>query len=398
VPPLATSVPWSHAAAGDDSQGELDGAYQQLDDVYQQLLAALTAMRRDTADVATLRKRLELRLGQAGTGPGASELRDKLTELIAAEAEIVAGSRRVQAHVDAFRTQKESIKAAYAAARAQRAISEAYALAGDPEPDPPHDAGAMLAGARSRARTMLAQARDVLGILAGEPREDAGAPREAADAQRGDADTQRGDEERMRATGRPAAQAPAAPAGRAGSPGPVELFALRPGAPACLATRILFTAVPGPPDPAIVLLAAGTEHARHGGGPDRLIELAHRRAAAGQEPGDYGGDDFAAEFFPGAEAELVAQVAALAVASAPRSVADLRELAGLSQEDLADRLGVGLGAVAALERGDGDGPAWPVLAAYLEALGARLAVSADLGTERIPLARPAPHPAQTTNT
>jgi phage shock protein A len=127
-----------------------------LDYSYQRQLEMLTQVRRGVADVATSRKRVELQMnslrqqqkkleGQAkqALGVGREDLaRDALGRkaavqsqlddlesqyhnLQADEEKLTMASQRLQAKVDAFRMQKETIKATYTAAEAQSRIGEA---------------------------------------------------------------------------------------------------------------------------------------------------------------------------------------------------------------------------------------------------------------------------------
>jgi phage shock protein A len=127
-----------------------------LDYSYQRQLEMLTQVRRGVADVATSRKRLELQMnqlrqqqnkldGQARQALGAgredlarealgrkatlqsqiSGLEDQYTSLQADEEKLTVASQRLQAKVEAFRMQKETIKATYTAAEAQSRIGEA---------------------------------------------------------------------------------------------------------------------------------------------------------------------------------------------------------------------------------------------------------------------------------
>ncbi|MGH9189262.1 MAG: PspA/IM30 family protein [Acidimicrobiales bacterium] len=128
-----------------------------LDFSYQKQLELLTKVRRGVADVATSRKRLELQAGQLqasaakldgqarqAMGAGREDLaREALTrraaiatqlsalatqhtQLDGEEKKLVDASRRLEAKVEAFRTQKETIKATYTAAEAQTKIGEAF--------------------------------------------------------------------------------------------------------------------------------------------------------------------------------------------------------------------------------------------------------------------------------
>jgi phage shock protein A len=107
------------------------GALPDLDDAYQQQLAALSQVRRAVATAATTRKRLELQLdqltGQEAGDDGASRrpdgepqletLRHRYTTAKEKERRFVAASQRLQQKIDAFRLAKEAAEAAYAAAQ-----------------------------------------------------------------------------------------------------------------------------------------------------------------------------------------------------------------------------------------------------------------------------------------
>ena len=114
-----------------------------LEAAYQQQLVALSRVRRAAADVATLRKRLELQIGdlerqadgQGDPGGKGSDgdtadqnetardvtgqlagLRRRYAEMQTEEERITAASRRLMAEVNAFRAGTEATKAAYIAA------------------------------------------------------------------------------------------------------------------------------------------------------------------------------------------------------------------------------------------------------------------------------------------
>jgi hypothetical protein len=106
-----------------------------LDHTYQRMLEALQLLRRQNAQAAIRRKQLQLQLGEARAS--AEPDRDVLAKLerkLAAagrrEDVLTAQSQRVQAEVDAFRTQKEVAKAVATAARAQHSIGAALRAAG----------------------------------------------------------------------------------------------------------------------------------------------------------------------------------------------------------------------------------------------------------------------------
>jgi phage shock protein A len=127
-----------------------------LEAAHQRLLLALSRARRASADVATSRKRLELRIselerqagetearggkamdaGQAGAAGQDQATRDVTGQLAglrrqhaglqAEEQRVHAASRRLSAEVNTFRTSKDAIKAARTAAEeAARAVSAA---------------------------------------------------------------------------------------------------------------------------------------------------------------------------------------------------------------------------------------------------------------------------------
>ncbi len=127
-----------------------------LDYSYQRQLEMLTQVRRGVADVATSRKRVELQMNslrqqqarresqaKQALGAGREDLaRDALSQkaalqtqlddlenqyhaLQADEEKLTLASQRLQSKVDAFRMQKETIKATYTAAEAQSKIGEA---------------------------------------------------------------------------------------------------------------------------------------------------------------------------------------------------------------------------------------------------------------------------------
>ena len=101
---------------------DLQGA---LDRHYQAWLESLTGMRRRVADAATLRRDIEQQIAElqsqaAGQADQLAELRRLLTGVTEAEERLTVASQRKQARADAFRTRKEVLKAAYAAASSIR--------------------------------------------------------------------------------------------------------------------------------------------------------------------------------------------------------------------------------------------------------------------------------------
>src|SRR6266700_352791 len=135
---------------------KMEDPRETLDYSYQRQLEMLTQVRRGVADVATSRKRVELQMntlrqqqakleGQAKQALGSGRedlarealgrkgaLQSQLTDLEgqyhnlqADEEKLTLASQRLQQKVDAFRMQKETIKATYTAAEAQSRIGEA---------------------------------------------------------------------------------------------------------------------------------------------------------------------------------------------------------------------------------------------------------------------------------
>ncbi|MGB7981375.1 MAG: PspA/IM30 family protein [Candidatus Nanopelagicales bacterium] len=130
---------------------------QTLDYSYEKQLEMLQKVRRGVADVATSRKRVELQIasldkqlakldGQARAALGAgredlarealtrkaatsqqiTDLHVQLDQLTGQEQKLTVASQQLQAKVETFRTQKETIKATYSAAEAQVRINEAF--------------------------------------------------------------------------------------------------------------------------------------------------------------------------------------------------------------------------------------------------------------------------------
>ena len=128
-----------------------------LDYSYQRQLELLQKVRKGVADVSTSRKRLELQMttlqqqastleGQAraalangredlarealtrrsGVQTQLADLQTQHASLQDQEEKLILSSQQLQAKVDSFRTQKETIKATYTAAEAQTRIGEAF--------------------------------------------------------------------------------------------------------------------------------------------------------------------------------------------------------------------------------------------------------------------------------
>jgi hypothetical protein len=168
-PPLVTAV-----AAVRPRSDELAPA---LDQHYQDQLESLTALRRRVAQVATLRKNIELQLTEVEPPPDSAGLRVQLAEAMAAEERLIAESQREQMRVDAFRTKKEVLKAVYTAAEAEHLIEQAQGVGDDAVL--PDDA----AGAAARLDAIIGQIEQELGLEA--PAEDLKELRPGAPADNG---------------------------------------------------------------------------------------------------------------------------------------------------------------------------------------------------------------------
>ncbi|HWA66941.1 MAG TPA: PspA/IM30 family protein [Mycobacteriales bacterium] len=174
-----------------------------LDYSYERQLELLTKVKRGVADVATSRKRIELQMqqvqasadklqaqAQQAVGQGRDDLaREALTrratanqqladlqtqhaQLQAEEEKLTQASQKLQAKVDAFRTQKETIKATYTAAEAQTKIGEAVSGISEEM----GDVGMAMQRAQDKTQEMQARAGAVDELLASGALDDASIP------------------------------------------------------------------------------------------------------------------------------------------------------------------------------------------------------------------------------
>jgi hypothetical protein len=139
-----------------------------------------------------------------------------------------------------------------------------------------------------------------------------------------------------------------------------------------------------------VLLAAGPAVRPLRGEADELIPVALARYQALRDQSRRGlpapaqsTGSFLTEFFPG-RAENI-QVAALDLAARvlPQPPGQLRRQAGITQAELAERLGVRQERVSAIERADPSAAEVRTLAGYVQALGGRLVLVADFGADQV---------------
>jgi phage shock protein A len=183
-----------------------------LDYSYQRQLEMHQKVKRGLLDVATARKRLEMQgeqlqakatklhdqakrameLGQedlarealtrrATIEPELEALRTQHAALQAEEAKLTEASRRLQAHLDALRVRKETIKATYTAAEAQTKIGEA--LSGISEEM--GDIGLAVQRAEDKTATLQARAGAIDELLASGALDDLSTSRDALDAELG---------------------------------------------------------------------------------------------------------------------------------------------------------------------------------------------------------------------
>jgi hypothetical protein len=153
-PPLVTAV-----AAVRPRPDELSPA---LDQHYQDQLESMTLMRRRVAQAATLRKDLERQLAELEPPADSAGLRERLAAAIEEEERLTVASQREQMRVDAFRTRKEVLKAAYTAAEAEHLIEQAQGVDDDAvRSDDP-------VGAAARLDEIIGQIEQELGLEAAE--------------------------------------------------------------------------------------------------------------------------------------------------------------------------------------------------------------------------------------
>ena len=173
-----------------------------LDYSYQRQLDLLSKVRRGVADVATSRKRVELQVNQleaqsnklqgqaekaisvgredlarealtrkSGLQNQVNELTAQHAQLQGEEEKLTLASQRLQAKVESFRTQKETIKAKYTAAEASTRINEAVSGLGDEM----GDVGAAIQRAEDKTAQMQARAGAIDELIASGALEDASA-------------------------------------------------------------------------------------------------------------------------------------------------------------------------------------------------------------------------------
>ena len=170
-----------------------------LDYSYQKQLELLQKVRRGVADVATSRKRLELQVQQlqqsqtklegqarqalsmnredlarealsrkAGIQSQIDSLQQQHAQLQGEEEKLTVAQQRLSAKVEAFRTQKETIKATYTAAEAQTKIGEAFSGVSEEM----GDVGLAIQRAQDKTAQMQARGQAIDELLASGALED----------------------------------------------------------------------------------------------------------------------------------------------------------------------------------------------------------------------------------
>src|SRR3984893_16301291 len=235
--------------------------------------------------------------------------------------------QRLQRRTDEFRVRKELLKASYIAARAEIQVAEEIPAASGP------DAATEAAG---RLRDLTAEIRQELGR----------------------------------------------------QPLPDGLLELRPGMPGPVDIRLIFGLEP--PGTAIVIAVLdGGEAARDQYRDAVLLSadvLLEARAGQAPEASARAYDDprsFAEDFFPGQAAQVDDGAAAVAARNRGRTLAEERTRLGLTQTEVAQRMGVPQDQVAAIERAGPGTSDVRTMGSYVEALGGRLTLTADFGGDRV---------------
>jgi phage shock protein A len=310
-----------------DQVEELESARARLEDRRRR---ALEAGRKDEVEQAGRQRAVAER--------DITQARQLLPWLTETEAWLRTRMQRLQQRTDEFRVRKELLKATYVTARAEVQVAEEVPAASDPR------AAAEAAG---RLRDVTAEIRQELGR---QPLPD----------------------------------------------GLLELRSAAPAAPAAPASprdgdiRLIFGLEP-PGTALLIAVLEGREAARDQYRDAVLLSadvLLEARAGQAPEALAHGYDDphsFAEEFFPGQAAEVDDGAAALATRNRARTLTEERTRLGLTQTEVAQRMGVPLDQVAAIERADPGTTDVRTLVSYIEALGGHLTLTADFGGDRIVL-------------
>jgi DNA-binding XRE family transcriptional regulator len=104
----------------------------------------------------------------------------------------------------------------------------------------------------------------------------------------------------------------------------------------------------------------------------------------------YTPDEFLAEFYPDSadKAAIAAGMDQLRAVQRAYRLAEMRRRLGITQADVATRMGITQSRVSAIERAKSGATELRTLAAYVEALGGRLEIIADFGDQRLAFTEP----------
>ncbi len=104
----------------------------------------------------------------------------------------------------------------------------------------------------------------------------------------------------------------------------------------------------------------------------------------------YTREEFLSEFFPDAEdkATIAAGLKQLRAEQRAWRLAEMRRRLGVTQTEVATRMGVTQGRVSAIEHAKPGATELRTLAAYVEALGGHLEIIADFGDQRLAFTEP----------
>jgi DNA-binding XRE family transcriptional regulator len=104
----------------------------------------------------------------------------------------------------------------------------------------------------------------------------------------------------------------------------------------------------------------------------------------------YTRNEFLAEFYPepADKAAIAAGMEQLRAEQRAYRLAEMRRRLGITQADVATRMGVTQGRVSAIEHAKAGATELRTLAAYVEALGGRLEIIADFGDQRLAFTEP----------
>src|SRR5580692_7411528 len=122
----------------------------------------------------------------------------------------------------------------------------------------------------------------------------------------------------------------------------------------------------------------------------RGLPQAGRHPVSGTEFHHYNRDEFLAEFFPDPadRTEIAVGMERLRAEQRAFRLAEMRRRLGITQADVATRMGITQGRVSAIEHARPGATELRTLAAYVEALGGRLEIIADFGDERLAFTEP----------